>query len=829
MHIRNIVMRYFWNEFGSAVRLLRNRPAFSALVVATLALGIAANTTVFAWVDSLLLRPIPGVVNPGELLALEAASPTNPRIGQLQHPDFRDFQRQMTSAAGVIASHISFFTVGPVDHPRRVLGQVVSANYFDVLGVKPALGRMLLTAEDRDEKGAYAVAVISHRFWLSYFRGDPGVVGQSARVNGHQYVIVGVAPANFAGTYGGVAFDVWIPLSRIVEAGALNTWAASDRNARFLDVIIRRKSDASLTRVRAEAAVVGTRIAAAFPDTHRGIGATLVPMADATSGLQASLGSPLRLLMGVCALVLLIACANVANLLMARSVSRQREFGIRIALGAGRTALLRQIFFEVLVLAGAGAVVGVLLAQWLGESLFQVMPIFDSTLREAIEPLLQPEPRPIVLAFSALVAILAAFCSTILPALYAARVDVNESLKDGSRNGTSGVRTHRARSVLVVAEVALASMALVGAGLAVNAFQKLSRARLGFEPRNVITAQFHLSTNGYSLKKERAFSQQLSARLQSAPGIEQVAYANSIPLSIMGSASDRIRVPGTEKSQGVVSVYATAVSPGYFDLLKIALLEGRDFAAQDDATHPRVVIVNQTLAQRFFPGLNAIGRKLRVNDDDCTVIGIAQDSKIRSPREGPTPAVFASFGQSFYSGHNNFLFIRTRDFEAARETLRREVQAMDTNRALYEPSTLAEQTQAGLFGERVAAAMLSALALLALLLAAVGLYSVMAYAVSERTREIGVRMALGAQRRQVFAMVLNNALALTLTGLIAGVAAAIAAARVVSSTVEAGLDFAGPEVYAIAGLLVLLVTLLSTCLPARRATRIDPMSALRAE
>lgn len=822
-------MWHIWNQFGSVLRLLRNRPAFSTIVVVTLALGIAANTTVFAWVDSILLRPIPGVVNPDELLAVEASSPTNPRIGQLQHPDFRDFQHQMSSAAGVIASHIAFFTVGPVDHPRRVLGQVVSANYFDVLGVKPELGRMLLTAQDRDEKGAYAEAVISHRFWLNYFRGDPGVVGRSARINGHQYVIVGVAPGNFAGTYGGAAFDVWIPLSRIVEAGALNTWAASDRNARFLDVIVRRKSGATLAQVRAEAAAVGTRIAAAFPDTHRGIGATVVPMADATFGLQASLGSPLRLLMAVCALVLLIACANVANLLMARSVSRQREFGIRIALGAGRTALLRQIFFEVLVLTGAGAVVGVLLAQWLGESLFQVMPIFDPTLREAIEPLLRPEPRPAVLAFSALVALLAALCSTILPALYAARVDVNESLKDGSRNGTSGVRTHRARGVLVVTEVALASMALVGAGLAVNAFEKLSRARIGFEPRNVLTAQFHLSTNGYSLKQERAFSQQLRARLQSAPGIEQVAYANGMPLSIFGAPTDRVRVPGTENSQGVVSVYATAISPGYFELMKMPLLEGRDFTAQDDASHPRVVVVNQALAQRFFPGLNPIGRKLRVNNDECTVVGLAQDSKIRSPREGPTPAFFASFGQGFYSGHNNFLLIRTRDFEAARETLRREVQAMDGNRALYEPSTLAEQTQAGLFGERVAAAMLSALALLALLLAAVGLYSVMAYAVNERTREIGVRMALGAQRRQVFAMVLNNALALTVMGLVAGIAAAIAAARVVSSTIESGIDFAGPEVYGTAGLLVLLVTLLATCLPARRATQIDPMSALRAE
>ncbi|HSB14176.1 MAG TPA: ABC transporter permease, partial [Bryobacteraceae bacterium] len=319
-----------WRNLCFALRVLKNSPGFTAVAVMTLGLGIAANTTVFGWVDTILLQPIPGVRNAHELAALEGVAPDGGRLGQFPHPDFRDFQRQMTQSSGVVAAHVAFFTIGPPDHPQRVLGQVVSANFFSVLGVEPFLGRILTPEEDRDIPGAFPNAVISHRLWRTYFRQDTGVVGRAVRINGHPYTVVGVAQPDFAGTIGGGALDVWVPLSMIIQTGTLNTWAASDRNARFLEVIVRVKPGVTIEQARDEARAVAVRIAAAHPDTHKGVGASLVPIWRASYGLQSNLRDPLRILMAVCILVLLIACANVANLLMARSVSRQREFGIRI-------------------------------------------------------------------------------------------------------------------------------------------------------------------------------------------------------------------------------------------------------------------------------------------------------------------------------------------------------------------------------------------------------------------------------------------------------------------------------------------------------------------
>lgn len=810
--------------------MLRKSPGFVLVAVATLGLGIAANTTVFGWIDTVLLRPIPGVSNAHELAALEGVAPGGGRLGSFPHPDFRDFQRQMTLASGVTASHTAFFTIGPPDHPRRVLGEVVPASFFSVLGVKPFLGRMLQPEEDRDTQGAYPYAVISHRLWRTYFRGDAAAVGRPVRINGRPYTLAGVARLDFAGTAGGAAFDVWVPLSMIIETGSLNTWAASDRNARFLNVIVRLKPGVTIEQAREEARAVAARIAAAYPDTHKGIGATLVPMWKASYGLQSTLGNPLRLLMAVCVLVLLIACANVANLLMARAVSRQREFGIRVALGAGRGRLVRQVLAELMVLAGAGALAGVLLSQWMGESLSFVLPSLDSPVLTAIEPLLHPKGNAAVLLFAALIAAAAAMVSTILPALHAGRVDVNETLKEGGRGGTSGTRSHRARSVLVISEVALASVALIGAGLAVRSFERFSQVNLGFEPRNVLIAHLHLSTNGYSLDREKQFSRDLRLRLEAAPGIEHVSYANAVPLSIFGVNSERVQALGSEVDErGVITLPGSIVAPGYFRLMRIPLLEGRDFTERDDLSAERVIVVNQTFAQKYFDGRNPVGRRVRVSGNWCTVIGMAGDSKYRTPAEGSTPAFYGSFGQMFWSGHNNFIFVRARNLDTARETFRREAAALDPNKGLYDLSTLANYTQAGLFGERVAASLLSALAALALALAAVGLYSVMAYSVTERTQEIGVRMALGAERRQVLGLVLRQGLALAMAGLAAGIAAVIAGARILSSSLDSPVSAGEPAVFAGAALSLIVIALLASYIPARRATKVDPLAALRSE
>lgn len=820
----------FWRDFRFAFRTLRNNPGFVAVAVATLGLGIAANSTVFGWIDTVLLRPIPGVPNPHELAALEGIGPHGGRLAQFPHPDFRDFQRQMTQASGVLASHLAFFNIGPPENPRRVMGQVVSANFFAVLGARPFLGRMLQPEEDVDTPGACPQVVISHRLWRTYFRGDPGVVGRTLRVNAHPYTVVGVAGPDFAGTLGGVALDMWVPLSMILQTGTLNTWASADRNARFLEVVVRLKPGVRVEQGREEARAIAARIAAAHPDTHRRIGARVVPMWQSRHGLQSTLRTPLRILMAVCLLVLLIACANVANLLMARSVSRQKEYGIRLALGAGRGRLVRQLLTEVVILAGAGALVGLLLAQWLGSSLWYVLPALDAPLRSALESLLYPNPSGTVLLFTALISLGVAVLATIVPALYAGRVDVNETLKEGGRGGTSGAGSHRARGALVVAEVALAALALIGAGLTVRSFQKLTGINPGFEPRNVLIAHFHLSTNGYSLAREKEFCRNLRLRLEAAPGIEQVSYGDAVPLSMFGASADRVQALGTEADRGgVLAVRRSVVAPGYFALMRIPMLEGRDFTEQDDLSKEPVIVVNQTFARRYLGVEHPVGRRLRVVGKWTTVVGLVKDSKYGTPQEGPTPYFYGSFGQMFWSGNSNFFYIRARDLDAARAALRREVAALDPNKGLFESSTLTEYTEAGLFGERVAAGLLSALAVLALALAAVGLYSVMAYAVSERRQEIGIRIALGARRGQVVRQVLRKGLGMALMGLVGGMTAAIGGARVLASQLEAPVSLAEPAVFGGAALSLILVGLAASWLPAFRAARVEPMAALRAE
>ena len=824
-------MRNLLGDLRFAIRVLRNSPGFAVVAVATLGLGIAANTTVFGWIDAVLLHPITGVQDAGQLAVIEGLAPDGRRLGSRPHPDFRDYQRQLTLASGVAAFHTAFFTVGPPEHPQRVMGQVASANAFAVLGVKPYLGRTLLVEEDRDAFGAYPLAVISYRLWRGYFRADPAVVGQVIRINGHQLTIVGVAPPDFRGTVGGLAMDIWVPLSQATQMGSLNTWAADDRNAAFLNLIVRLKSGVAIEQARAEVQGVAARIAATYPDTHRGIGATLVPVREASDGVQKSLRDPLRILMGVCVLVLLIACANVANLLLARSLSRQREFGVRLALGAGRGRLVAQVLLEVLLLASAGALFGVLLARWLQESLVLVFPAMSATIWNAAEPLLHPKPSWSVLLFATLVSIGAALLSTILPALAVSRMDVNQRLKEGGRGGTAGVRAQRSRGLLVVAEVALAAMALIGAGLALRSFQKLATIDPGFDPHHVLVAHFYLSSNGYSLDQEKQFDRNLRLRLEAAPGIEQVTYADSVPLSFFGHSGERIQTAGSlPDDKGVISLSRTVTAPGYFDLLRIPLLAGRDFTERDDGKAPAVIVVNQSFARRYFPGEDPIGRQVRVSGNVSTIVGLVKDTKYRNPGEGPTPYFYAPFAQIFFSGYSSFVYLRTNgDLNAARATLRRAAASLDSNSGLYEALPLTEYTQAGLFAERIAACLMAVLGIVSVLLAAVGLYSVIAYSVSERTHEIGIRMALGAGRGAVLAMVLRTGLAMTLAGIVAGTVLVFVIARMLSGSLDSPIDIAQPGVFVAAALSLLLIAFLASYLPARRATRVDPMIALRSE
>jgi predicted permease len=432
--------------------------------------------------------------------------------------------------------------------------------------------------------------------------------------------------------------------------------------------------------------------------------------------------------------------------------------------------------------------------------------------------------------FAALISLAAAVFSTLVPAFALRRLDLNETLKEGGRGGMAGARSHRARGALVIAEVAFASMAVIGAGLAVRSFRNLSAIDPGFDRRNVLVAHLHLSTNGYSLKRERQFDRDLRLRLESVPGIEAVNYADSVPLSLFGPPGDRVDVEGSTNRDGAITVSRSIVAPGYFSFMRIPLLAGRDFTERDDSSAPKVIIVNQTFARRYFGSKDPVGRHVIVSGYRSEIIGVVRDSKYRNPPEGPTPFFYGPFRQIFYSGHSNFLYIRAAgDLDSARAALRREAAALDPNKGLYEIATLSEYTEAGLFAERIVASLLMALGVLSLALAAVGLYSVMAYAVTERTHEIGIRMALGAQRREVLALVLGKALLLTAAGFAAGVAASAAGVRIISSSFDWQVAVADPAVLAAAAVVLTAVALLASYIPARRAVAIEPAGALRAQ
>lgn len=813
-----------------AIRFLRHNQGFAAVAVLTLGLGIAANTTVFSWVDSVLLQPVPGVRNAPELVALEEIEQAG-GSSACPHPDFRDFQRDLTLVSGVTAVHFAPFTIGRGENARRVFGQMVSANFFQVLGVQPFLGRTFSSQEDRDAPGAFPLAVISYRLWRSHFQADPGVVGRAVRINGHQLTIVGVAPPDFHGTMGGLALDLWVPLSMILEMGSLNTWAADDRNARFLDVIVRLKPGVSIEQARAQVQAVASRIAKAFPQTHSGVTATLVPLWKAHAGAQSLLLNPLRILMAVCILVLLIACANVANLLLARAISRQREFGIRKAMGANRWRLMQQLLLEVLLLAGAGALVGIALARWLARSLVYLLPRTELPIA-VFEALGRSFLSWRVLGFTLLICVAAAVLSAMLPMLNSGRVPVHETLKEGGRSGTSGAHSHRARALLVVFEVALTAVALIGAGLFVRSFRNARNMHPGFEARSVLIAHLYLSSAGYLRDQEVQFDRSLCQRLEGGPGIEEVTYADWVPLWFGSPPWEMLRIEGYEPSREAgTPVFRTLAGPGYFRLLRIPLLSGRDFTDQDDEKAPGVMIVNQTFARRFFQDKDPLGRKVHFDNCDCwyTVVGLVKDSKQTSPSEAPLPYLYAPFRQMFGRGHNNFIYVRTTgDPNTARATLRHEVGGLDPTAGLFDAMPLNEYTQAALYPQKVAAILLAALGALSLLLAAVGLYSVMSYAVSERTHEIGIRMALGAEQRDVLGMIVGEALVLTAAGLLGGVAAALAVTRLVSSLLVQ-VSGADPLTFVAAILFLLSVGLLASYLPARRATKIDPIIALRSE
>ncbi|HUB50758.1 MAG TPA: ABC transporter permease [Terracidiphilus sp.] len=835
---RAVWLENLWRDIVFGVRLMLRNPALTAVAVLTLAVGIGACSTAFTWINGILLQPLSGVADPQSLVTLESLTPGGEMVPN-SYPDFIDFRDHLKSVDGVAVMRPVAFSIGREDHSERVWGELVSGNFFSVLGVQPEVGRLFLPAEFGDTPGKFPIVVISDRYWRSHLGADPSIVGRTLNVNQHELTVVGVAAPAFHGSMPATAFDLWVPYMEQPMLNGVPEWMLRDRHNRQALGIARLRQGYTFEQARQEVKSFAERLAVLHADVSEGMSATLLPLWKSPHGPQGLLVGPLRILMAVSVLLLLIVCANVANLLLARATMREPEFTARLALGAGRARLVRQVLTETLLLTLAGAGLGLALTPWLSHALHAMMPpgnwaslVVDST-----------RPSAAVIAFTAGICALAAIAAGLIPALQVSRLNLSSRMNAGGRSGHAGQGRNRLRSALVAGEVALALVTLVGAGLFARGFRQTMHIDPGFDPNHVMLNQFYLNTNGYSLAQRKEFCRRLADRMMSEPGVTDVAYSDGVPLGFEPSWWEELHIEGYAPAPNEnMNIFRNVVSPGYLPLMHIPIVEGRNFTEQDNENSDEpVMIVNQAFVRHFFAARDPIGHKIHGWGSWFRVVGVAADSKYHYLNEPATPYFYVPFRQIYRADMNLAFYVRTKgDPDAILSVLRAQTRAIDPNVTVFDAAPLKEFIGASLYPQKVAASMMAVLSALALLLAAVGLYSVMAYWVAQRTQEIGVRMALGAARGHVLGMVMRSGLVLTTIGLAAGTLLAFALARVAAgvSFTNSGMGISSnlmaasasdPLVYAAAALFLYAVAALAAFIPARRAAAIDPMKALRAE
>jgi predicted permease len=807
-----------------AVRSLRLSPGFTAVAVLTIGIGIGANTTIFSWLRPLLFDPLPGTTHSSELVAVENFATTS---GAGNDPlassflDFRDY-RDHLKLLDLTAIENGPMALGDDRSSERIWCELVSGNFFDVLGVKPESGRFFSQAERNDSQNTYPVAIISHDFWHTHFHDSASAVGSTLRINRVLFTVIGVAPADFNGTRTGFAFQVWAPLTMYGAVTHSGTWMLQDRNTRNFTMLARLKPGVTIEQARGEVDWLAKFMASANPDGDTGVGATVVPLRQWHFGSQETLLKPVAILMAACGLLLLIVCANIANLLLARATSRQKEFSLRLALGASPGRLARQLLTESLMLATAGSLAGLLVASWLGGALGWLLPAISGP------SMVHPPLAVHVLAFTAMLAVAVAAMAGVAPALHAARANIDEALKEGGRSLSAGPRSHRLRGLLVISEVALAVTALASAGIFLRSFQALRLMAPGFSPQGQALVHFDLSTAGYSKEQADSFYRRMSERLERYPGVTGISYADAEPLGFQGGYWEEVQVEGYQPSRGEnMKTFRNLIGPGYFDVMKIPLVEGRDFDLRDDAKSAGAMIVSKEFVRRFIAHGDPIGRKVHGWGKWFTIVGVSGDIKIHQASENVLPFFYIPIGQVYRPEYGLTFHVRTGgSTDEAIAAVRREAAAIDPQLLSFDAQPMEEYVAGSLFGMKVAASILSVLGVLGIFLAAMGLYSVMAYSVVQRTGEIGIRMALGAQPSDVVSMVLRQGMGFAAAGLIIGTITSWAAARLLSSTFTI-LRPADAQSYLAAALFTVLVALLAVAIPAWRALRVDPIVALR--
>jgi len=798
------------------IHMLRRSPGFSILAILCLTLGIGATTSVFSWVEGILLRPFPLVASQDRLVAV--AGLNRGTRTAVSWPDAQDLQRNCTLIDAFITDRIMSTTLSIGDRAERATGSVVSANYFDVLGIHPFMGRGFQPGEDSG-RNAHPVTVIAYLTWKQRYASDPSIVGKTQMLNGVQHTIVGVAPEGFYGTFVGYAFQFWVPASmeEVFDGGG---YKLENRGARWIEGFARLKPGVTIEQAQAEVSAVASRLENDYPETNRARGIRLYPLWQTPFNGAGTLFPTLRVSLVVACFVLLIACANVGNLLLVRSFARRHEMTVRLSLGARRGRLLKQLLTEGLILSTLAAAGGLLVANWCRNLIMLLYPA-----RPGVIVNLPAELDWRVLALCVGVCLVSTLLFGLVPAIQAGKIDLASAMKSESGGVVGGRGRAWIRSSLVLVQVSLSFILLVGAGLLLKSLQMMQETNPGFSTKGVLTTGIDMVSAGYDPQRIKTFQDSLVERLQSIGGVESVAFARATPFSYRGYSSSPIKVEGYDTAPGEQpTVDYDEVGPGYLATMGIPLVSGREFTRADNETAPLVAVVNEAMVAQFWRGEDPVGKRVQMKDRWLQVVGVAKNSKYRTLVETPKPFFYVSMRQ-IAAGQN--LEIRTPlGPEKMAAVLTHEIKALDPNLAPSEVITMREQVDRMSWTPRAAVILLFIFGGLALVLAAIGLYGVMSYAVSQSTRELGLRMALGADASDLLRLVMSHGFRLTAAGIILGAAAALLLTRLLGDLLYK-VSPRDPAAFALAFLIMIIASLAACFLPAWRATRTDPIRALR--
>ena len=806
-------METLWQDLRFGVRLMLSKPGFALIAIVSLALGIGANTAIFSLVDAVLLRPLPFREPERLVIVWEDASSIGFPRNTPAPANYADWKSQNRVFEDMAALSWQSYNLTEDGEPERVEAQAVTANFFSLLGIKPELGRTF--SQEEDQPGRNRVVLVSHGLWQRRFGGDPAFVGREILLNGEKRTVLGVMPPGFQ--FLAKDTGLWVPI-------AFSPGQLANRDGHYLTVVARLKPGVTTAQAGADIAGISERLRRDYPQSNFGLGSLVISLREQLAG---DVRLALIVLLVAVGFVLLIACANIANLLLSRGAARHREIAVRSALGAGRGRIVRQLLTESVVLAAAGGIAGLIFASWSFSFLKQIIP--DSMSLNATVGI---DAR--VFGFTLLLSLLTGIIFGLAPALQAAKVDLNEALKlSGGRSGT-GTGHRRMRGALIVTEVALALVLLVGAGLLIQTFVRLRALDIGLNPENVLTLRTTLPLGKYGeLAKRTAFYQQVLERVRSVPGVVSAGYTTAVPLTWKGGTNS-FTVEGHEPGPGQDANFRQ-VSPGYMETIGIKLREGRYLTDRDDSQAQPVAIINATMARQFWQGENALGRRFKNDGDESqrwfTVVGIVGDVKEMGLEAPAKPEMFFPYqqmGGTLWNIPRDLIVRTTGDPLSITPALRQAIWSVDSSQPISNIRTMDEILAEEVAQRRVGMTMLVAFATLALLLASLGIYGVISYSVTQRTQEIGIRMALGASRGDVLRLVMTDGLRLAATGVAIGLGAAFAMTRLMAGLLY-GVSASDPRTLAVVTVLLTAVALLACYVPARRATKVDPMIALRYE